>query len=115
MGGPGYCATRASKRRFPREAGRLRERLSHGRGTVPRVSEQSLHSTVICSIEHFIERKPRTLISNCAKVVMQMKRISYYKLGLALSATLVIAAAFASKPTGASQQSDVQIPSTPMK
>src|SRR5262245_2761983 len=44
-----------------------------------------------------------------------MIRMSTAKLGLALSLALAIAAAIASKPAGASQQTDVQLPSTPLK
>jgi outer membrane protein assembly factor BamB len=47
------------------------------------------------------------------KSVMKMKRIFSIRLGLALA--LVIAAANASKPAGANQQTDVQLPSTPLK
>ncbi len=44
-----------------------------------------------------------------------MKRMSSNKLGLALALAFAIAAAIASKPAGASQQTDVQLPSTPLK
>src|SRR5262245_12549222 len=44
---------------------------------------------------------------------MQMKKMSFNRLGLALA--LTIAAAIALKPATASQQADVQIPSTPLK
>ena len=54
-------------------------------------------------------------ISICAKSVMQMKRMSSNKLSFTLALAIAIAAAIASKPAGASQQTDVQLPSTPLK
>ena len=44
-----------------------------------------------------------------------MKRMSSSKLGFALALAFAIAAASASKPAGASQQTDVQLPTTPLK
>ncbi|HKQ79615.1 MAG TPA: PQQ-binding-like beta-propeller repeat protein [Blastocatellia bacterium] len=44
-----------------------------------------------------------------------MKRMSTTNLGLTLSLSLIIAVAIASKPAGARQQTDVQLPSTPLK
>jgi outer membrane protein assembly factor BamB len=48
-------------------------------------------------------------------VVMQMKRMFPCEPGLALTLVLAIAATIASKPAGASQQTDIQLPSTPLK
>src|SRR5262249_10932133 len=44
-----------------------------------------------------------------------MKRMSFGELGFALALAIAIVATSASRPAGASQQTDVQIPSTPLK
>jgi len=47
--------------------------------------------------------------------MMRMKILPFSKLGFALALAIAIVASSASRPAGASQQSDLQIPSTPMK
>src|SRR5262245_30792005 len=55
------------------------------------------------------------LISVYTKAVTQMKRMSFSKPGFALALSIAIVAAGSSRQAGASQQADVQIPSTPLK
>ena len=55
------------------------------------------------------------LISVHAKAVTQMKRMSFSKNGFALALAIAIVAASASRPADANHQTDVQLPSTPLK
>jgi outer membrane protein assembly factor BamB len=55
------------------------------------------------------------LISIHTKAAPQMERMSFSKLGFALALASVIVASSPSRPAGATRQTDVQLPSTPLK
>jgi outer membrane protein assembly factor BamB len=55
------------------------------------------------------------LISVYTKAVTQMKRMSFSKPGFALALAIAIVAAGSSRQAGAKQQTDIQLPSTPLK
>src|SRR5262249_28054352 len=55
------------------------------------------------------------LFSVSTKAASQMKRMSFSKLGFALALAVAIVVASASRPAGANQQTDLQLPSTPLK